>query len=322
VRTSIGKIGTGAENGEGAGAFRLLRAPLPDRGLAKQAKSGDGCFVSDPARDSAGLEPGADCWRIARAAKASVIVDAADYFEAARQAMLAAEHRIMLIGWDFDARIRLRPGETMKLGDFVLRLVRRRPALEVYLLRWDMGAIKTLFRGTTILTLARWMMHKRIHTKLDGVHPAGGSHHQKIVVIDDCFAFCGGIDMTGDRWDTRGHEDSNPHRRRPGGKPYGPWHDATTALEGPVAAALGDLARDRWKCASGEDLAPVAASTRCWPDDLPCQFRDDRAARAGPDRQRRAAHRSDSTASATSRSTPAWPPTRRCGLPSGPYATG
>ena len=33
------------------------------------------------------------------------------------------------------------------------------------------------------------------------------SHHQKIVVIDDCLAFCGGIDMTSARWDTREHLD-------------------------------------------------------------------------------------------------------------------
>ena len=137
--------------------------------------------------------------------------------------MLAAERRIMLIGWDFDARIRGGPaGDPEKLGDFILWLVKRRPELEVYLLRWDMGAMRTLFRGTTIFTLMRWMAHKRIHTRLDGAHPAGASHHQKIVVIDDCFAFCGGIDMTSDRWDTREHRDNEPRRRSPDGKPYGP----------------------------------------------------------------------------------------------------
>jgi phosphatidylserine/phosphatidylglycerophosphate/cardiolipin synthase-like enzyme len=227
-------------------------------------------------RDADKPEPaaGRNCWRVERARRASVIVDAADYFAAAREAMLAAEHRIMLIGWDFDARIKLAPDEAMKLGDFMLSLVKRRPALEVYLLRWDMGALKALFRGTTVLTLMRWMLHRRIHTKLDSHHPTGGSHHQKIVVIDDCFAFCGGIDMTGARWDTRDHEDSDPHRVRPNGKPYDPWHDATTALEGPAAAALGELARDRWQCAGGEELAPVEGRSECWPQGLPCQFTD------------------------------------------------
>ena len=223
---------------------------------------------------SIGLIPGRNCWRIERASRLSVIVDAADYFAAARKAMLAAEKRIMLIGWDFDARIRLVPGDEMTLGEFVLWLVRRRPELEVYLLRWDMGALKTVFRGTTILTLGRWMLHKRIHTKLDGHHPTGASHHQKIVVIDDCFAFCGGIDMTGDRWDTRAHRDEDPDRRRPGGRAYDPWHDATTALEGPAAAALGELARERWRCAGGKELARVEARSQCWPEGLTHQFAD------------------------------------------------
>ena len=218
------------------------------------------------------LKAGANGWRIERATRASVIVDAADYFEAARSAMLAAERRIMLIGWDFDARIRLSLDDPMKLGNFILWLADRRPQLEIYLLRWDMGAVKTLFRGTTIISLARWMAHKRIHTKLDGAHPPGASHHQKIVVIDDCFAFCGGIDMTGDRWDTREHRDNDPNRRRPGGRPYGPWHDATTALEGPVAAALGELARERWRNAGGNALEPVAGKSDCWPDWLPAHF--------------------------------------------------
>ena len=226
----------------------------------------------------AGLEPGRNCWRIAPATRATVIVDAADYFAAAREAMLKAERRIMLIGWDFDARIRLVPGDEMTLGAFMLQLVRQRPDLEIYLLRWRMGALPTLFRGTTILTLLRWMAHKRIHTKLDGHHPTGASHHQKIVVIDDCFAFCGGIDMTGDRWDTRAHRDDDPDRRRPNGRPYDPWHDATTALEGPVAAALGELARERWRCAAGAELEPVREPSDCWPDGLDCRFTDARIA--------------------------------------------
>jgi len=39
----------------------------------------------------------------------------------------------------------------------------------------------------------------KIHLKLDGHHPTGSSHHQKMVSIDDCLVFCGSIDMTGDR---------------------------------------------------------------------------------------------------------------------------
>ncbi|MFD0464813.1 hypothetical protein ACFQY9_26225 [Microvirga aerilata] len=45
---------------------------------------------------------------------------------------------------------------------------------------------------------------------MDGAHPPGAAHHHKIVVIDDAVAFCGGIDMTGDRWDTPEHRDNAP----------------------------------------------------------------------------------------------------------------
>lgn len=213
---------------------------------------------------------------MARASRAALIVDADDYFHAGRLAMLSAKRRIMLIGWDFDARIHLGgaggSGGPERLGDFVLWLVKRRPELEIYLLRWDLGAIRTLFRGTTIFTLMKWMWHDRIHTRLDSAHPTGSSHHQKIVVIDDCFAFCGAIDMTSNRWDTREHRDGDTRRRSPGGAPYAPWHDTTTALQGPVAATLGELARERWAGAGGQRLQPVSVASECWPDNVASDF--------------------------------------------------
>ncbi|ONG44682.1 phospholipase [Pseudoroseomonas deserti] len=234
--------------------------------------------MAPPAASAALLRPGETCWRLEQAGRLAVIVDADEYFRIARAAMLAARHRIMLIGWDFDARITLGAGNQDaapdQLGEFILWLVRNRPELNVYLLRWDLGAVKTLFRGSTIITLARWMWHDRIHTKLDGAHPTGASHHQKIVVLDDETAFCGGIDMTGERWDTRAHRDADPGRVSPAGQPYKPWHDATTALEGPAAAALGELAVDRWHAAGGRKVVPVPRGNSCWPAALTPQFED------------------------------------------------
>ena len=224
------------------------------------------------------LTPGRNCWRIEHADRARLIVDADDYFRAARAAMKSAERRIMLIGWDFDSRIDLgtsdSPDEPARIGPFLPWLVRRRPELDIYVLRWNFGAIKSLFRGTTALSVARWWLNKRIHVKFDSAHPLGASHHQKIVVIDDCLAFCGGIDMTAGRWDTREHLDDNPERLLPNGKPHGPWHDATLALEGSVARALAELARDRWKSAGGKALAPIDHRNNCWPNDLEPHFHD------------------------------------------------
>jgi hypothetical protein len=48
------------------------------------------------------LVPGRTCWRIERANRFALIVDAADYFRFAKAAMLKAKHSIILIGWDFD----------------------------------------------------------------------------------------------------------------------------------------------------------------------------------------------------------------------------
>ncbi|WP_308814263.1 phospholipase D-like domain-containing protein [Sphingomonas sp. GV3] len=218
-------------------------------------------------------DPGRSVWRNDQADRFAVVIDADRYFAVAREALLQAERRIMLIGWDFDARIRLAgSGQTLEgpevIGKFLYWLVERNPALELYLLRWDIGALKGLFRGTTAFTVLKWMRHPRIHVKLDGHHPTGSSHHQKIVAIDDCLAFCGGIDMTAERWDTRSHRDDDPGRETPSGKPYKPWHDATTAITGPAAAALGELARERWRVATGHVLAPIEAKGPCWPTSL------------------------------------------------------
>lgn len=224
------------------------------------------------------LKPGHNCWQVAAARKASVIIDADDYFRIARAAMVAARHRIMLIGWDFDARITLgdcaADGGPATVGDFILWLADRTPGLEIFLLRWDIGAIKAFARGNTVLKVAQWMVHKQVHVRLDSAHPTGSSHHQKIVTIDDDFAFCGGIDMTEGRWDTRAHLDDDPGRIGPGGDANMPWHDATCALEGSAAAALAALCRLRWQRAGGDALDPVAGDGGIWPDTLAVDFAD------------------------------------------------
>lgn len=224
------------------------------------------------------LEPGRNCWRIERATRARVIIDADDYFRIARAAMLKAQRRILLVGWDFDARIRfggdVDDGAPIEIGRFISWLVKRTPGLQVYILRWDTGAIKTLAHGRTLWRIAQWIVDPQVHLRLDGHHPPAGSHHQKVVVIDDAIAFCGGIDMTVDRWDTRAHADDDPRRVEPDGTAYEPWHDATTLLEGPVARALGDMCRDRWEAAGGNALDPVDDVAGSWPADVAADFTD------------------------------------------------
>lgn len=220
------------------------------------------------------LRPGETCWRMAQAERLAVIVDAADYFSVIREVVPQARHSVLFIGWDFDTRIELEPGAPEgdmpnTVGAFLEHVVEQTPGLQVHMLKWDVGAVQTLARGSTPLMVADWLSHENIRMRLDHAHPSGAAHHQKIVVIDDVLAFCGGIDITAARWDTREHHDRHEHRRRPTSKRhYGPWHDMTTAVSGEAAKALGELARDRWEAATGERLLPPVPGEPIWPETL------------------------------------------------------
>lgn len=225
-------------------------------------------------------------WRYVPARRAAVVIDAAAYFAVIQQAMLQARQRIMLVGWDFDTRVQLSGGRRWyhlphrarypaRLGGFVVWLVRRRRSLGVHVLRWNFGALNFLLRGSMILDLIRWAWNRRIWYRLDSAHPLGCSHHQKLVVIDDRLAACGGIDMTGNRWDTPAHVEADPRRSETGGEPGEPWHDLALVVEGEAAAALGDLARDRWARAVGRPLPPCAPQPHTpWPQSLVAEFAD------------------------------------------------
>jgi phospholipase D1/2 len=129
--------------------------------------------------------------------------------------------------------------------------------------------LKVPGRGTTLIRLFAWSRSKRLSFRFDSSPPLHASHHQKILVVDDAVGFCGGIDVTADRWDTREHKDREPGRRRPfTRRRYDPWHDATMAVDGDTAEALGDLARERWKVATGESLGPPDRGGDAWPEEL------------------------------------------------------
>ena len=232
--------------------------------------------------DDESVEPGV--WRYAHVERASVIVDVEDYFALMQRAMLEAKHRIFLVGWDFDTRIHLTLGRKWferpfrrkyprRLGSFLMWLGRHRDGLEIRILKWSLGVFQFLKRGYMLVDIARMASNKAITFKFDTHHPVGCSHHQKIAVLDDKLAVCGGIDMTQDRWDTREHKEHDRRRRRPHGRKYGPWHDATMMFEGDAARALGDLSRERWVRAGGHPVEPIEIPEKSlWPEELEVQF--------------------------------------------------
>ena len=225
------------------------------------------------------LQPGRNCWRIEPARRAAMLVDGAAYFAAFRAAAMRAERSIFIIGWDVDSRMRLVRDETeddlpTQLGAFLNALARRRRKLEIHVLDWDFAMLYAIDRELLPVYKLDWRTHRRLHFHLDDQHPAGGSHHQKIVVIDDALAFVGGLDLTKGRWDTPDHRPDEARRRLPDGEPYAPFHDLQLMVEGRVAEALGALVRERWRRATGH-AKPARASAKgdaLWPPNVEPDF--------------------------------------------------
>ena len=225
------------------------------------------------------LEPGTSCWRLEKAERAAVLIDAAAYYGALRQALARARRSVVIIGWDIDSRTRLvgltgKPddGGADLLGAFLTELVTQRPELRIHLLLWDYSIVYALEREAFPSVTLDWTTPEQISVCLDDELPLGASHHQKLVVIDDAVAFCGGLDLTIRRWDTSEHTVDNPNRVDPDGVGYRPFHDMQMMVDGAAAAALAELARDRWRAAACESLKPAAGDGDPWPPDIDPDF--------------------------------------------------
>lgn len=231
-------------------------------------------------RETGLLRPGATCWRVERARRAAMLPDGAAYFSAMRAAMERARRSILLVGWDFDAEMRLGPAgstEAEQFRELMARLLARRPELQVHILIWDMAFAFRIQRRSGPRQAAAAMPGGNLHFRLDGGTPFGASHHQKILVVDDAVAFCGGSDFSRNRWDTTRHLPRDPRRRSRANAIYGPRHDVMMAVDGPAAAALADVVRERWRRATGETLTPQSADpdeADPWPEDLVPDMRD------------------------------------------------
>jgi phosphatidylserine/phosphatidylglycerophosphate/cardiolipin synthase-like enzyme len=209
-----------------------------------------------------------NAWRSDSAERLGFIVDAADYYLAIKNVLPRAEKAIWIIGWDFDPDIRLDPKNSDEtLGAFLLSLVEARPDLEIRILVWAMGPIYS-GKSLKLYSQGGWSSHDRMHLRFDSRHPLRGSHHQKIVVVDDTLAFVGGIDLTARRWDDQTHAADNPLRVSPDGTPYDPVHDLQAAVTGVAARDLGDLARRRWARATGEKQSRVSVEGELWPTNV------------------------------------------------------
>ncbi len=220
------------------------------------------------------LKPAETCWRREIAPRAAIFVDMADYFAAAKNAMQKARRSVHLLNWAFQADTLFSPEpggdgpEDDRFGVF-LKALAENPSLDVRLLCWRSSLPVAATQGFFPIVDRATFRHSNVKFVLDDKTPFGACHHQKVIVIDDAVAFCGGGDVGRDRWDTSLHLDDDPRRREePGkGKYFGSRHEVMAIVDGPPARSLGELFRVRWERATGETIAQTPETAPlAWPD--------------------------------------------------------
>jgi phosphatidylserine/phosphatidylglycerophosphate/cardiolipin synthase-like enzyme len=244
-------------------------------------------MVSGPQADL--FHPGETCWRVETANRVALLVDSGAYFSAALSAMRRARRSIMLLGWGFDPRTRLRPDPSGgehgpdEIGHLLRTLSQERPDLEIHVLIWKSALPVAASQHFFPHRARKWFTGTRVNFQLDASVPFGACHHQKVLVIDDALAFCGGGDFGVDRWDSTAHLDQDGRRTMPGGAEHPPRHEVMMMLDGHAARALGDLARERWRTSQECQTLPPpppgqATGADPWPPFVQPRFRNVRMA--------------------------------------------
>lgn len=183
------------------------------------------------------------------------IWEAGPFYDRISDCLELAENFAIFVGWQIDSRLPMKrpafddlnPLGRETLQKKLIRLCESRPQLQVFLLMWDHAYFYALERET-------WQgrvwesIHPRIHFVFDNRHPFGGSHHEKICLIDGRIAFCGGIDLCDDRWDSPQHLFHDPRRSLDWKtEQHGPYHDLAVQVTGPICEKIQAHIAERWK---------------------------------------------------------------------------
>jgi phosphatidylserine/phosphatidylglycerophosphate/cardiolipin synthase-like enzyme/uncharacterized membrane protein YdjX (TVP38/TMEM64 family) len=222
------------------------------------------------------LKPGRNCWRIQHADRVAFLIDGKAYFDALYHSLCAARLDIKILAWDVYSEIRLGAlqGDPRKLAQLLDDQLQTHPDLHARILNWDFTLLFAMAREWLPRYKLGWSTHPRLDFRMDKQHPVGGSHHQKVVIVDHQLAFSGGLDITRGRWDTPEHHPDDPRRKQVDDTLGRPHHDVQIAVDGAAARALDDLARERWRRACGEPLDANQPGRALWPDSLPVDLHD------------------------------------------------
>ena len=206
---------------------------------------------------------GKTAWRVHQQARSGLLVDACDYYRAFYEAASRAKRSILMLGWQFDSDVQLLRGPDLPDGadpkeyqflPLLDRLCRERPELEVKLLAWDHSLLFSFEREILQKIVFDIATVDRFQFKVDSTVPFGGSHHQKVAIIDGQIAFMGSADICQDRWDTSAHIARDPDRVSRRDEAYKPYHEVQAVFTGEPVASLLELFAERWAYATGEQL--------------------------------------------------------------------
>lgn len=229
------------------------------------------------------LRPGTTCWRREPAGRAAVLIDMAAYFDAAMAAIKNARRSVHFLNWAFEpgTLFHPRPGCTGedgdRIGNFLIHLAEEKPDVTIRVLCWKSAMPVAATQHFFPFVNRKVFAGAKVQFVLDSSLPLAACQHQKVIIVDDVMAFCGGGDIGPDRWDTPDHLDDDPRREktRRDNRCFDSRHEVMAVVDGAAAGALGDLFRDRWLRATGETLASVGASRMAaWPCKMKPGFRE------------------------------------------------
>jgi phospholipase D1/2 len=203
------------------------------------------------------LVPGETCASLVGVDRAGVLVDGKDFYKAFYDACCAAERTILMAGWQFSCNVELVRGDDAAcckyprtLIELLVALCEERPDLNVYMLPWDSSPVFAFEREPLQRLRLRLKGHPRIHWKMDNMHPAGASHHQKLFIVDRAVAMLGGMDVCASRWDDRSHAAFKDLRENK----HKPYHDVNAFVTGEAVDMLRNWFTRRWEIATHEKL--------------------------------------------------------------------
>lgn len=191
--------------------------------------------------------------------RVDILIDGAETFKAAWEAICQAKHTVWLADWAMTPAMELVRGQQQERvppaqgpvssGYRVFDLLTAvADHVDVRILLWS-GSL--VFPPRTLA--ARWGLRRlrranpRIHGLVDRHPHFAHCHHQKTIVVDGRIAFVGGLDMTDfdiDRWDTTNHPIRDGLN----------WHDVCLRLEGDAAADVARNFSQRWQAVTGTTL--------------------------------------------------------------------